>query len=79
MLFDKEFVPDIALYKFPQADKTDLVTIGIVIEVPLLYGPKRNHFLIHMSTSEESQKSNSRNQDVDKNVPDIVSEMLTES
>lgn len=58
---------------------THLVIASIVIEVPLLYRTMRNHQIIHMFVYEESLKSNLRNQDVDKNVPDVLSDMLTES
>lgn len=60
-LFDKKFVLDIALHNFPHADETDLFTGGIMSKVPLLYGVMRNHHLIHMYVSEESQEFNLRN------------------
>lgn len=78
-LFDKKFIPNISLHGFPLASKNDLVTRGIMVEVSLLYGAMREHHLIHMSVSEESNESNLGNQDVDKNMPDILSDMLTES
>lgn len=74
-LFGKKFVPDIALHNFLHVDKNDLVTGGIMIEDPHLYGVLRKHHLIHMSFSEESPESNMGNLDVGKN----VSDMLTES
>lgn len=38
-LFDKKYVLNIVVLSFPQVDKTDLVTGGIVIKVPLMYVP----------------------------------------
>lgn len=50
-----------------------------MIDVPLMYGHIRNHHLIQESFGKETQETNMRNQDVVKDVPDILSDMLTKS
>lgn len=44
-----------------------------------MYGHIRNHHLIQESFGKETQETNMRNQDVVKDVPDILSDMLTKS
>lgn len=48
-----------------------------MIDVPHLYRPLINHHLIHMSVGEEFQESNIGNQDIYKDVSDILQDMLT--
>ncbi|XP_050888881.1 uncharacterized protein LOC127094053 [Lathyrus oleraceus] len=79
MLFDKKYFPDLALHNIPHVNKSDLDVGGTMIDVSLMYRRMRNHHLIHMVVGEESEESNVENQDVDKDVQDIVSDMLSES
>lgn len=54
----KMYVLDIALQNIPYFDKSDLVTDGSVIDVPLMYGPIRNHYLIQKYFVKETQETN---------------------
>lgn len=74
-----KYALDPALHNIPHVDKSDLVVGGTVIDVPLMYVPIRNHYLIHISIDAESQEYNMGNQDVDKDVPYILSDMLIQS
>ncbi|CAI8595092.1 unnamed protein product [Vicia faba] len=71
-LWYKMYIPDIVLHNIPHAGEN-------VIDVSLLYGPRRNHHLIQMGFDEETQETNMGNQDGDKYVPYILLYMLTES
>lgn len=78
-MYVKKYVSDISLHHIPYVNKSNLVVDGIVIDFPLMYGPMRNHHLNQIYFSEENQETNMGNLDVDKNVPDIMSDMLTKS
>ncbi|KAL5079391.1 hypothetical protein RYX36_007812, partial [Vicia faba] len=71
-LWYKMYIPDIVLHNIPHAGEN-------VIDVSLLYGPRRNHHLIQMGFDEETRETNMGNQDGDKYVPYILLYMLTES
>ncbi|CAI8608098.1 unnamed protein product [Vicia faba] len=74
-LSHKMYVPDISLHNIPHVNKYDLATDGNMIVVPLMYGPMRNH-LSQKYFGEETQESNMENQNIDKYVPNILSDML---
>ncbi|CAI8586489.1 unnamed protein product [Vicia faba] len=57
-------------------DKSDLAAGGNVLDVPLIYESIRNHHLIQKYFVDETQETNMINQDVDKDVSDIMSDML---
>lgn len=48
-----------------------------MIDVPLLYKPIRNHYFIQKDFGKVNWETNQGNQDDDKDVPDILSDMLT--
>lgn len=52
--FVRKYVPNITLHNISHVDKSDLAADGIVIDVPHMYGPMRNHHLIQMSFGEET-------------------------
>lgn len=78
-LYVKKHVPNISLNDILHDDKSDLSAGGIVIDVPLKYRPLRNQHPIQMSFGEEAQEINLGNLCVDKYVPNILSDMLSES
>lgn len=53
-LFDKKFVPDIALHNIPHVEKYYLVAGGIMINVPHMYEPMKNHHLIQLYFGEDT-------------------------
>lgn len=75
----KMYVPDISLLNIPYFDKSGLVAGGKVFNVPLMYAPIRIHHLIKKYFGKETQETKMRNQYVDKDVPDILYDMLTNS
>lgn len=56
-------------------DKSDLAVGGIMIDVPLMYEPMRNHHLIQESFGEETYETIMGKHDVDKDVSDILSDI----
>lgn len=60
-LYVKKYVLDIALHDISHVDKSNLTSGGIVIDVPLMYVPLRNHHL--KDFGEETHETNMRNQD----------------
>lgn len=58
---------------------SDLAVGGIVLNVSLMYEPIRNHHLIQKYFVDDTEESNLENQCVDKDVPYILFNMLTES
>lgn len=59
---------------------TSLISVGgNVLDIPLMYETIRNHHLIQKYFGEQTRETNFGNLDVDKDVSDILSDMLTES
>lgn len=77
--FHKIYVQDVVHRNIPHVDKSDLARGGNIFEVPLLYGPTINHHIIEKYFGEETQETNMENQDDDKDVLDILYDMLKES
>lgn len=76
----KMYVLDIALHNIPHFYKSYLAVGGNMLDVPLMYEPIIHHHLIQKYFTDDTQKTNMGNQDVDKYVSDILSDMLeTES
>lgn len=67
-----------SLYNIPLVVEYDILFSGNT-NVPLRFGPMRNHHDILMSSGEDSQETNLSCLNGDKDVPDILSDMLTKS
>ncbi|CAI8595117.1 unnamed protein product [Vicia faba] len=78
-LWRKMHVPNIVLYNIPHIYKSDLAAGGNVIDVSFFYGPIRKHHLFKKDFGEETHETNMGNQDDDKDVLDILYDMLTKS
>ncbi|CAI8618210.1 unnamed protein product [Vicia faba] len=71
-MYARKHVLDIALHSIPYFENFDLAVGGNVINVPLMYGPITNHYLIQKNFVDETQES----QDVNKDVSNIMPDML---
>lgn len=78
-LSHKLYVLDIALRNITHVYKSDLTVGANMIDVPLMYGPTRNHHLIQKYFGEKTRETNMGNHDIDKDVLDTMSNMLTKS
>lgn len=59
------------------SDKYDLYTIGSLSEVPLKFGPIRNHRDILMTTGKDSHESSLSSPKGDNDEPNILYNLLT--
>lgn len=75
-LYVRKHVPHIVPHNIPHLDKSDLAYGEKFLDVPLMYRPLRNQPLIQKNIANETQETNMGNQDVDKDVSDIFSDML---
>ncbi|CAI8606187.1 unnamed protein product [Vicia faba] len=78
-LSPRVYVPDVDIHNIPRGDKSELNAEGNVIDVSLMYRPMRNHQFIQKYFGEETQETNMGNHGVDKDVPNILPDMLAES
>lgn len=68
-----------SIHKVYVSDESDLATDGSMSEVPLRFVPMRLHRAILMSYGEDSQETRLSSPDDDKDVPDILTNMLIKS